>query len=550
MGATVTNGPFAMPMMRRAVPRRLQPWHYVFMAVTFQLSGGLYLGTMAGMMGETTMMREDLLMCLYANLAGMAVYFPILFMMKFRFTNKTLLAAAATGVMACNLAAPHISFLPLLWAVCFVEGVCKIQGTFECMSTIQLWMTPNRDFTVFFPMLHIVILGSMQVADIAATTLMHHYHWTAMHWLVAGLMMADLLIITLCTRHVRIVKKFPLVGIDWLGALLWALLLLEVAYMLAYGDYHDWWASHVMMAVAAAAAVTLAACVGRMLHIRHPYIEPQMWTYRHLAAILLLITVVEMLLAAESSLEEVFYEGVMHYDATVSMRLDWPALGGIVAGCLFAFRWMHVWRLGYLRLLAVGIAVLACYLAGFYFTLSADIHISQLYLPVACRGFAYAVLSATFMVCLEEIMTFRHFFQALSVFNMLHMVVGGVTGSAIYTEALQYLTADNTARYGAAIDRVAMPGGTGAVARMMAEFVPRTIEVGLKQIYGWCTYACLALLLLFMLYDAPMRRELKKMPSWRRLRREEAAEVAGGHGGNASDGHAESRPQAKPMAGE
>ena len=296
--------------------------------------------------------------------------------------------------------------------------------------------------------------------------------------------------------------------------------------------------------------MTLAACVGRMLHIRHPYIEPQMWTYRHLAAILLLITVVEMLLAAESSLEEVFYEGVMHYDATVSMRLDWPALGGIVAGCLFAFRWMHVWRLGYLRLLAVGIAVLACYLAGFYFTLSADIHISQLYLPVACRGFAYAVLSATFMVCLEEIMTFRHFFQALSVFNMLHMVVGGVTGSAIYTEALQYLTADNTARYGAAIDRVAMPGGTGAVARMMAEFVPRTIEVGLKQIYGWCTYACLALLLLFMLYDAPMRRELKKMPSWRRLRREEAAEVAGGHGGNASDGHAESRPQAKPMAGE
>lgn len=327
-------------------------------------------------------------------------------------------------------------------------------------------------------------------------------------------------------------------------------MLLEVAYMLAYGDYHDWWASHVMMAVAAAAAVTLAACVGRMLHIRHPYIEPQMWTYRHLAAILLLITVVEMLLAAERSLEEVFYEGVMHYDATVSMRLDWPALGGIVAGCLFAFRWMHVWRLGYLRLLAVGIAALACYLAGFYFTLSADIHISQLYLPVACRGFAYAVLSATFMVCLEEIMTFRHFFQALSVFNMLHMVVGGVTGSAIYTEALQYLTADNTARYGAAIDRVAMPGGTGAVARMMAEFVPRTIEVGLKQIYGWCTYACLALLLLFMLYDAPMRRELKKMPSWRRLRRDEAAEVAGGHGGNASDGHAESWPQAKPMAGE
>ncbi len=83
-----------------------------------------------------------------------------------------------------------------------------------------------------------------------------------------------------------------------------------------------------------------------------------------------------------------------------------------------------------------------CYWAGYYFTLSMDIHLSQLYLPTACRGFAYAVLSATFMVCLEEIMTFRHFFQALSVFNMLHMVVGGVLGAAVY--ALRYAGAPPT----------------------------------------------------------------------------------------------------------
>ena len=92
--------------------------------------------------------------------------------MKFRFTNKTLLSAAAAGVLACNLAAPHVTVLPLLWAICFVEGICKIQGTFECMSNIQLWMTPKRDFTIFFPMLHIVILGSMQVSDLLATHLM------------------------------------------------------------------------------------------------------------------------------------------------------------------------------------------------------------------------------------------------------------------------------------------------------------------------------------------------------------------------------------------
>ena len=117
MGAPVLNGPFTMPMFRDFVPRKLQPWIYVFMAVTFQLSGGLYLGSLNQMIGSTSLMREDLQMCLYANLSGMAIYFPLLFRMKFCFTNKTLLIAASAGALVCNLLAPYITFLPLLWVV-------------------------------------------------------------------------------------------------------------------------------------------------------------------------------------------------------------------------------------------------------------------------------------------------------------------------------------------------------------------------------------------------------------------------------------------------
>ncbi len=508
-------------MFRGFVPRSVQPWIYVFFAFTFQFSGGLYLGTLNEMMGETTLMREDLLMCLYANLAGMAIYFPLLFRMKFRFTNKTLLTAAAAGVLVCNLAVPHITFLPLLWVVCFVEGMCKIQGTFECMSNIQLWMSPQRDFTVFFPMLHIVILGSMQLSDILATNLMYYYHWSYMHLFISGIMIIDLLILTLCTRHFRQIKKFPLFGIDWLGAALWATLLLEIAYLFNYGDWYDWWNSPVIRLLALAIVLTLAVCLWRMLTIRHPYLEPKMWAYRKLVPLLVLITLVEALLATEHVLEEVFYEEVMHYEALVSLRLDWPALIGIIAGCLFTYWWMHVRRYNFVRLIIIGVAGIACYLLGFYFTLSSDLHISQLYLPVLFRGFAYAVLSATFMVCLEEIMTFQHFFQALSVFNMLHMVVGGVVGAAIYTQGLSHYVADNLARYGAAADNLAFSRAPFPLGHYMESLVSYVMEISVKQIYGWTAYACLLLLLQFMLNDAPLRRSgLKPMPRWQKLRAE------------------------------
>ena len=124
------------------------------------------------------------------------------------------------------------------------------------------------------------------------------------------------------------------------------------------------------------------------------------------------------------------------------------------------------------------------------------------------------------MVCLEEIMTFQHFFQALSVFNMLHMVVGGVMGAALYAQGLSHYVADNLARYGAAIERVAVSRTAPLSGTFMEEFVSRMMEVSIKQIYGWCIYACILLFLLFLLYDTPIRRELKLMPRWTNLRKE------------------------------
>lgn len=118
---------FSMPMYHDWVPEFIRPWIYVLMAFCFQFSNGMYLGAMNDVIGEWAVMREDVQMCLYATLVGMAFYFPVLFRMKFRFTNKTLLISAATVVLVCQwLATLHLP-LPVLWVVCVVCGMAKIQ---------------------------------------------------------------------------------------------------------------------------------------------------------------------------------------------------------------------------------------------------------------------------------------------------------------------------------------------------------------------------------------------------------------------------------------
>ena len=137
---------------------------------------------------------------------------------------------------------------------------------------------------------------------------------------------------------------------------------------------------------------------------------------------------------------------------------------------------------------------------------------------MACRGFGYAVLSVTFLTCAEEIMSFQHFFQSLAVFQMLHMVMGGVIGASIYTRGLKYYIPDNMSRYGAAIDNVAANGMS--IPHFMEAFMSQMTEISVKQIYGWAAYACILLFLLFLLYDAPIRRELKQIPSWQKIRKQ------------------------------
>lgn len=152
-------------------------------------------------------------------------------------------------------------------------------------------------------------------------------------------------------------------------------------------------------------------------------VEREMWSYRHLVPVLLLIFVVEVLFSTERVLEEAYLGEVMGYAEMVSVRLD----GAVLAG--------------------------------------------------------------------------------------------SVVGSALLGEGMRRAVAGGVARVSGWVDRAGVvPGvGEGAVA---GEFMRQMSEAGLKQMYGWALYASVALLLLLLLYDAPVRRGLKLMPLWTRLRRE------------------------------
>ncbi|MGM9694391.1 MAG: hypothetical protein ACI3YC_05225 [Alloprevotella sp.] len=507
---------FSMPMFKDVVAKPLRPWLYVLLAFCFQFSGGMYMGALNHLIGEHAVMREDVLMCLYSTLIGMALYFPLLFRMKFRFTNRLLLCTSAAVILGCNVLTTLPLSMPVLWGLCFICGMAKIQGTFECMSNIQLWMTPKRDFAVFFPLLHVILLASIEVTAFLSAFWAFRCHWTLMHWFVCGLMLFVLLLQWLFTKPFRPMPQIvPLKDIDWVGFLLWGALCFQIACVLNYGDWLDWWHSRYVRLLCGTSLITLAICLQRMLHHPHPYFEPAMWTYRHVVSIILLIGLVEALFSAEHVLETIFHEEILGHPDHITEQFRLWALPGILAGCLFSLGWLKLMKWNVYKLIAVGLLVFSIYAAGYYFQMDSSLSLKMLRVPLMCRGFSYAVLSIAFMWSLHEIMSFQHFFQSLAIFNVLHMFVGGLIGSAFHAHALKMLMGEQMAHLSARLDAVRISPMLLSDGAFMDSVVTAGLVRSLKVLFGWTLLGALFFAMLMLLWDIPfVRRRIKQFRPW------------------------------------
>lgn len=222
------QGPFRVPSFNGYVPRRLQPWIYLLFAFVFLMSGGIYGGAMSQVMGEYSLMREDVLMIVMFNVVGVAMPFPFLFRLKFRFTNRRLLLNAALIIAACNFLIMFTDSVPVMCVLAYIAGFFKLCGCFECMSTIQLWMTSKRDFTIFFPLLYCLVLGNMSLSPWITEHLIYIYQdWRIINWTMTGALLCVALVVYVTTHDFRFMKPLPFISIDYLGCLLWSAWMLE-----------------------------------------------------------------------------------------------------------------------------------------------------------------------------------------------------------------------------------------------------------------------------------------------------------------------------------
>ena len=509
---------FMMPMFRSWVPKCIQPWIYVVTVFCVQFSSGMYLGALDAIRGTTNFMIEDLLMLLYAGLAGMAIYFPMLFRMKFRFTNQQLLCGAAIVIGICNFITMYCQSMPVLLVVCFISGMAKIQGTFECMSNIQLWITPRRDFAVFFPVLHIVLLTAIEGSGFLAAWFAHHFTWQMMHLFTIGTMSFILLTqLTLCRPFCPMPQRIPLKGIDFLSGLLISLLMLVVCYIMVYGDYRMWMSNPGLRLLVGVAFLLAALIMHRLSHVSNPYVSPKIFTYRNVLPILAVTAIGELLLGCEHTVEEILYEEVIGLEELTKEKQFLWALPGVYVGVLIDLLWLKVLKWRVWKLFGIGFGLILAYSILMYFTLDMQVNIAQYRLSIVLRGCAYAILAATLMWSLDEsILDLEQFFMGLFVFNIFHMYLAGAAGYGIYTTLFSHFLNDDISRYGSQLTLTRLNMQNFNMGQFMSQYYLHSMmSVALKQVYGIVIWVSGGMTALFLLLDIPaVRTNARKIPYW------------------------------------
>ncbi|MBD5318144.1 MAG: hypothetical protein HDS09_02625 [Bacteroides sp.] len=513
------QGPFDIPEVSNVIPRRLKPWLFIFFVLIVQFSGGVYLAAASDMVGTTALMQEDILMAGYASLIGMSINFAVMFRIKFRFSTRTQLLAAGAVLLAANLICAHTSSVPVLVVTCLVAGWFRMQATLACNSTIQLWLTPVRDMAVFFCYVYIIVDSVIQLSGIATIYTTFFTQWEYMQWTMTGLLALMMLLVMLLLKPMRGPMFIPLLGIDWIGAVLWGGFMMCFTFICVYGNFYDWWDAAEIRGAALIGLVCMAINLWRATFLHHPYITFRAMRNRNVVRATGVYLVFFTLLATEHVFEHTYAANILGFDETNLIDLNWYVLVGIVAGCGFTYVTFALRKWRYKTMTAIGFALAAIYLAYFYFLIDYGVEKEMLFIPLFFRGAASVIISIVFLTSIVQSgLPFQVFPQALTINGFTGAVMGATLGPAIVGELLRHTMAKNAALLGAGLTDFNPAAAHIPLGQLYGMVQTQALVVSMKEIYGWLLILALLSLVVIAVSYGPLRPRAV-FPKWKTIRR-------------------------------
>ncbi|AIM37026.1 hypothetical protein KO02_10215 [Sphingobacterium sp. ML3W] len=520
------------------VPRTVRILLFLVFAFIFQFSNTAYLTLTGTFTGVNQLLKEDLNFLYQMTMVGVCFIYPLLFRFKLRFTSQQLIIGCSIVVIIMMYTMTVTDAIPILALASFFIGAAKMLGTFETLVSIQLIITPNKDYGVFFSVALGIVLLSGQISGITAIGFNYGYDWKAIYYIMIALNALMILLVLLLLRHTRLVKKFPLYGIDWWGYFLWSSLFTAVTYLFTYGQVLDWFHSEKIRSATWLSLVFAILVIIRMFTARRPYIKARVFAIKSVHIGILMILLLQPFLSASGTVLGSFTTRVLQMDDINTGLLNWWIALGILIGAIFSYYWFLKINGPFKVFFIIAFSSLTCSYMILYFVLGSYGDMQFLIIPYLLRGFGNMLLFAGVGKYVTRDVGLDIFTQVLCYLAMARNALGSLIPSSLIAYAEYWRTRDYHYKISSKIDNFnqialdlyqgmhnkSISGGSStaeasiaASKALFSKINQQAVLLAGREIFGLltCWGIAVILLLLSIHFGKPFIRQI---PTWKRLR--------------------------------
>lgn len=506
-----------MRMFEDIVPRRARFWIIVMIAFCYQFAGGIYLASLNQMVGELSILSEDVTMGGYCSLIGLNIIFPMLFRWKFGLYTRQLFFVSSIAIIACSIFAMFTTSPYIFWIICLFAGYFKMMGMFGCMSTIQLNITPTRSFSVFLPVVYIIVCGSIQLSGLVTAYVTYFSNWRMMNLVVMVLMLlVDSIVYFLMKHDHRSGPPIPLKGIDWLGQIMWASVCLVAAWIFTYGEHYDWWDSQEIWTATWLFIFVLAVTI-IYSHFKHePYITLRAFCYSTTWQVLFLLLCMTIFSGAIHVLHPLLLTSILGYDSLNIISLNYPELAGIIMGAILAYFALSRWRWGVKNCMLLIFVLATYYVLSMYYLCDTQTDKELMYFAIFAFGVAEVMMETVATYYLSQTIPFPHFFMNITIAGFIRCGAGSAAGAAIVHRIFNWTMAKSSMIVSESIPDSATAFQVGD------SFATQSLLMALKESYGYIILAGILIISIILLssYHTTIKQFVPKLITvnkWMRL---------------------------------
>lgn len=465
---------------RQGVPRRARFWLIMLFALFYQLTGGVYLAALSQMVGELSFIREDVTMAGYCSLIGLNMIFPVLFRWKFYLFTRQMFFVSATGALVCAVAAVYASVPWVLWLICLFAGYFKMMGMFACMSTIQLNITPTRNYGVFFPVVYVLVCGAIQLSGILTAYITYEFNWRVVYLVIVALMLViDAAVYFMMKPDHRSGPFIPLKGVDWTGHLLWVATCCIAAWIFNFGEHYDWWESYPVWYATWIFMAVFVVTLCESYFKKEPFISLKAFGYPMTWTVLFILFGMGVLQASAHVLQPVFMNAVAGYDYLTVVNFNYPELCGVVMGAILAYFALIRMKWSMKTFFFTCFLFATFYIVAVYFLIDPATDAWLFYVPLFAFGVAEVMMETGATFILAHSIPFPHFFMNISIAGFVRCGVGTAAAGAIVERLFAWSAGKHIMLSSAGFD------DAGGMPWAQQYFVTQNLMLAVKECFGY-----------------------------------------------------------------